>query len=205
MGIFGRIRQSAWTSRNQDRLPGDDFRDMVDLPGWEQQSIWGWDHAGSFFAQLWRNGNRGDEPDLWLSGISTHYSQASCIVVEIVDKLGADPAAVVTALGLADPKPRLRPDDQVMELLRPGVNKQGKTRLDQGAIHALGWAQGLVARTPVSNHPWPGPRPTADRVVAEHHLVTGRLHLSGGDRDFLAGVDAALWWYLRHSDDTWFL
>lgn len=77
---------------------------MVDLPGWEHRSIWGCE-LGTFYAQLWRNDNRGDTPDLWLSGVRTAYSRPSCLVVEIVEKIGADPAAVVAALGLAEPKP----------------------------------------------------------------------------------------------------
>lgn len=92
-----------------------------------------------------------------------------------------------------------------MPLLRTAVNQE-KTRLTQGVIHALGWTQGLTKTTPVNQFDWSRPRrPTIERIVAEHHLVTGCLHLPGGDRDFLAGVDAALWWQLRHSDDTWFV
>ncbi|MFG1644318.1 hypothetical protein ACGFMK_28870 [Amycolatopsis sp. NPDC049252] len=82
MGIF--TRKPAWTSRSYDRQPGEEFRDMVDLPGWEHQSIWGCE-VGAFYAQLWRNDNRGDTPDLWLSGVRTAYSRPSCLVVEIVE------------------------------------------------------------------------------------------------------------------------
>ncbi|MFI5610621.1 hypothetical protein [Amycolatopsis sp. NPDC051903] len=178
---------------------------MIDLPGWESQSIWGWDDpCGSFFAQLWRNGNREDTPDLWLSGVNTRYADTSCILVEIVQRTGEDPAAVTAALGLADRKPRLRPDAEAMALLHKAVPKE-KTPLARGAIHALGWAQGLVPTTPVSRNDWSGPRPTADQIHAEHQLATGRLHLPGGGDACLSGIDAALWWLLRHNDDTWFL
>ncbi|UOX86075.1 HEAT repeat domain-containing protein [Amycolatopsis sp. FBCC-B4732] len=192
-------------SRNHDCRAGQEFRDGIDLPGWEEQSVWGWDPpAGSFFAQLWRNGSTGDEPDIWISGVDTVFRWPSGIVLEIVERTPESPAKVVAALGLAAPQPRLRDDAEVIALLRSAVDRE-KTALRRGAIHALGWTQGFAKTTPVLRGEWRGPRPTAAEVEAEHHLVTGALHRPGGDRDFLSGVDASLWWLLTRGSDTWFL
>ncbi len=111
---------------------------------------------------------------------------------------------MVAALGQAAPEPRLRADAEVVALLRSAVDRE-KTALRRGAIHALGWAQGLAKTTPVLRSEWRGPRPTAAAVEAEHHLVTGALHRPGGDRDFLSGIDASLRWLLTRTSDTWFL
>ena len=42
---------------------------MLDLPGWDGLSIWGWDDGlGCFYAQLTRNGNSDDDgPDVWIT------------------------------------------------------------------------------------------------------------------------------------------
>jgi len=59
-------------TRNFGARPGYALHDAVDLPGWGDQSVWGWDEPmGTFHAQLWRNGSRGDRPDFWLSPVST--------------------------------------------------------------------------------------------------------------------------------------
>src|SRR5690349_2443743 len=61
-------------SRNHTARPGYQLQNAIDLPGWEDQSIWGWaDGVGSFYAQLWRNGSTSDAPEIWLSGASTPY------------------------------------------------------------------------------------------------------------------------------------
>ncbi|WP_290053328.1 hypothetical protein [Amycolatopsis solani] len=192
-------------SRNHECRPGQEFQDGIDLPGWEEQSVWGWDPpAESFFAQLWRNGSTGDAPDIWISGVDTVIRWPSGIVLEIVERTPEPPAAVVAALGLADPAPRLRDDAEVMTLLRAAADRE-KTSVRRGAIHALGWTQGFAKTTPVIRGEWHGSRPNAAEVEAEHHLATGALHRPGGDRDFLAGVDASLWWLLTRASDTWFL
>jgi hypothetical protein len=44
--------------------PSAPFTEALDLPGWEDYSIWGYDEPlGSYFAQLWHNSSGGpDEP-----------------------------------------------------------------------------------------------------------------------------------------------
>ncbi|MCP3804265.1 hypothetical protein NLX83_33845 [Allokutzneria sp. A3M-2-11 16] len=53
----------------------EDFRCPVELPGWEQMSIWGFDTGlMSFFAQLWRNSDSpADNPRHWLHGVDPVY------------------------------------------------------------------------------------------------------------------------------------
>lgn len=47
----------------------DAARFALDLAGWEDRSIWGYDPTvGSLFAQLTRNGNNDDNgPDIWIT------------------------------------------------------------------------------------------------------------------------------------------
>jgi hypothetical protein len=95
------------SSRNYDCRPGCEFWDGIDLPGWEEQSVWGYDTSmSSFFAKLWTNGSTSDAPKIWLSGFDTIYPWASGIVLGIVERLNEDPLAVVHGLGLADPNLR---------------------------------------------------------------------------------------------------
>jgi hypothetical protein len=44
-------------TRNFGATPGYDLHDSIDLPGWDDANIWGYDRGiGSFlWAQLWRN------------------------------------------------------------------------------------------------------------------------------------------------------
>ena len=45
------------------------FREALWLPGWSEQSTWGYDEQmDTYFAQLWRDGDRNDEPTVWISG-----------------------------------------------------------------------------------------------------------------------------------------
>jgi hypothetical protein len=60
------VRNSLF-SRNHDCQPGHDFQDGIDLPEWEEQSVWGYD-MGSFFAQLWANDSTTETPERPLHG-----------------------------------------------------------------------------------------------------------------------------------------
>ncbi len=45
------------------------FREALWLPGWSDQSIWGYDEQmDTFFAQLWRDDDANDDPTVWISG-----------------------------------------------------------------------------------------------------------------------------------------
>jgi hypothetical protein len=45
------------------------FREALRLPGWSDQSIWGYDEQmDTYFAQLWRDGDTNDDPTVWISG-----------------------------------------------------------------------------------------------------------------------------------------
>ena len=45
------------------------FREALWLPGWSDQSIWGYDEQmDTYFAQLWRDGDVNDDPTVWISG-----------------------------------------------------------------------------------------------------------------------------------------
>ena len=88
-------------------------REALDLPGWDERSIWGWDPGdASYFAQLWRN--RGDEdspdePDIWINGWETidaeHYQVTTThlLAMEISLATGCPLPEVCTALGADGP------------------------------------------------------------------------------------------------------
>ena len=106
--LYGMFELS--TSRNFDRPPRAEFRSTLELPGWQNQSAWGYDEPiGSYFAQLWRNTNRDEgQPDIWLSGIRSNYARPGSIALEIMKSTGHDPLTIVSAMGILDPAPRLR-------------------------------------------------------------------------------------------------
>jgi hypothetical protein len=87
-------------SRNHTARPGYQLHDAVDLPGWEHQSIWGWDEGtGSFYAQLWRNGSASDAPEIWLTGARTPYPWPASIALAIVEGTKTDALTVVHGQG----------------------------------------------------------------------------------------------------------
>ncbi|MCK2239728.1 MULTISPECIES: hypothetical protein [unclassified Crossiella] len=188
-------------SRNHTARPGYQLHDAVDLPGWEQQSIWGWDEgSSSFYAQLWRNDSTSDAPEIWLTGARKPYPWPGCIALEIVERTQADALAVVQAMGIAHPEPTLRTENEIMQ--RAGELNPLRDRGDfvKGQIHALAWTQGLAEFTSGTRTEWgKDRRPTPAQADAEHHMITGRVYLGGTEfdgQDFFNGADEALWWAL---------
>lgn len=183
-------------SRHCKVRPGDEVLDSVGLPGWEEQSVWGWDSGtGTFFAQLWHNDSVSEAPDIAIvAGPRTVYPWPSCVALAVVERVeGMDPLTVVRAMGLADPDPQLRADEEIAELIEQ-ARADGRTRCVEGQVHALTWTLGRADRSPGSRLTWCGGRPTAAQVDAEHHMATGGLYRAvGRDREALSGVDMALW------------
>lgn len=187
-------------SRNHTARPGHQLHDAVDLPGWEDQSIWGWDEGtGSFYAQLWRNDSTSDTPDIWLTAARTPYPWPSSIALSIVEQTGVDALTVVRAMGLAHPDPTLLADEAIMDRAGELARLNDQSRYIGGQVHALAWVQGLAEFTPGTRTEWGTRKPSAAQVDAEHHMVTGRVYRgedSVDGRDFFAGADEALWWAL---------
>lgn len=53
------------------------------LSGWSERSIWGYDApTGSYFAQLWPDGNDDDAPTVWF-GASGELGSPSRLVAEV--------------------------------------------------------------------------------------------------------------------------
>jgi len=183
-------------SRNHTVRPGERLHDAVHLSGWEHRSIWGWDEGtSSFFAQLWRNGNSSDEPDIWLTGARKPYPWPGCIALEIAENAEADALPVVRAMGIAHPEPTLRTPDEIFGRTRELYKIPNRNGYVGGQAHALAWTQGLAEFTPGTRTYWGDRKPTADRVDAEHHMVTGSVY-RGENRDFFSGADESLWWAL---------
>ncbi|GGJ75516.1 hypothetical protein GCM10010123_01870 [Pilimelia anulata] len=186
-------------SRNHTARPGHHLNDVVDLPGWDHQSIWGWDDGvGSFYAQLWRNNTNSDAPEIWLSGATNTYPWPGCIALEIATKARVDPLTVVRAMGIAHPQPRLLADRKLADRLKE-MGPTGDSPYVSGHSHALAWTLGHAATTPGGGAPSRG-KPTPEQADAEHHMVTGRVYLGGAQgRDYFGGADEALWWALGRS------
>jgi hypothetical protein len=190
------------TSRNHDRKPGYEFRDGLDLPGWEDQSIWGYDEGiGSFFAQLWRNGSRSDDPEVWLSGVTKNYPWPGCVALDIVEITKQDPVAVTRALAIAVAKPRLRSDVEIRDRVEHLSATSGDAYVD-GQRHALLWALGQADVCPGSRWGWTGGVPSAEQVDAERDLVTGRIYRRGENQSLCSGADEALMWALNRMDEV---
>jgi hypothetical protein len=98
-------------SCNHAARPGRQLHDVIDLPGREDQSIWGWDDGvGGFYVQLWRNGSSSDAPEIWLTGARKPYPWPGSIALEIVEHTHAQPLAVVQRWPLRTPRPRCVPN-----------------------------------------------------------------------------------------------
>jgi hypothetical protein len=189
---------AATASRHYGVLPGHDLDTSVELPGWENESRWGWDpENSSFYAQLWRNTSDDALPNIWLSAAwGKHYPMPGCIVLSIAERTSIDPAEIVAALGLAHPNPTCRPHEEVLARCREVVNLE-QDQYVTGQMSALGWVAGFMNSTAAGNLPWPeNTLPTPVQVDAEQHITTGLLHRELDRKDFFSGVDEALWWAL---------
>ena len=188
-------------SRNHTARPGYQLHDAIDLPGWEEQSIWGWDEGtGSFYAQLWRNGSSSDAPEIWLTGARTPYPWPASIALAIVERTKTDALTVVQAMGIAHPAPTLLPDDTITDKADEIIKLNDRSPYIGGQNHGLAWIQGLADFTTGTRTEWDrSRRPTPAQVDAEHHMVTGQLYRGGNavdGKDFFAGADEILWWAL---------
>lgn len=130
-------------SRNHNARPGYQLHDAIDLLGWEDQSIWGWDEGtSSFFAQLWRNGSSSEAPEIWLTGARKPYPWPGCIALDIVELIEADSLAVVQALGIADPEPALRSEDDIARHADQLTSLNDRSEYIGGQLAALTWTRG---------------------------------------------------------------
>ncbi len=186
------------TTRNFDARPGEHLHDSVDLDGWDERSIWGYDaRISSYYAQLWRNDSTGDAPDAWLSGAAPCYPWPGCMALAVVEATGHSPAAVVRALGLADPGPTLRSRGEIAQAIAP-LPPAGGDAYTAGQLAALTWAAVGGPRTPGSWLTMPAREPTAEQVLAEHYMITGWVYraLDSTARAWVSGADEALAWVL---------
>ena len=63
------------------------FKRDVDLPGWSEQSIWGYDEMlECFWAEFWRDDDRFDEPRIWISSchLILTVSALACVMSDLI-------------------------------------------------------------------------------------------------------------------------
>ena len=102
----------SWSRHHRGRA-GAELFDAISLTSYDQQTIWGYDTGtNGFFAQLWSNGTRTDNPELWLSA-PMPLLHPECLVPPIVEHTGHDPLPVMNALGIAHRAPKLRASDDL--------------------------------------------------------------------------------------------
>ena len=78
------------------------FHEALWLPGWSDQSIWGYDEQmNTFFAHLWRDSDTTDAPTVWISGRDPIESGMQ-LAVQIASATEADVGRVMQAM-LCDP------------------------------------------------------------------------------------------------------
>ena len=89
------------------------FRAAMYLPGWEEQSVWGWDaQLGTLFAQLWPNGDDSDAPPLTIPSSWTDTStpwppttRPERLAMCIAEATGCSVPAAVNAMAYQAPQP----------------------------------------------------------------------------------------------------
>lgn len=179
-------------SRHHRIAAGVDVVDAMWIDGYEQQSVWGYDTAtGSFFAQLWPNGHRSDEPELWLTPPTGHYPQPQMLVPYLVEHTGLDPLPIVRGMGLASPNPRVS-DNGELDAYLDELWKRPPSALTNGEIEAATWMRKRDRHSPSSKSRTFG---QADdewhhEVDAEAVHATGITYLTRSDR--AVGIETAL-------------
>ncbi len=72
------------------------------LAGWSQLSVYGWDPSDTtWWAQLWRDGSRSDEPEMWLGYLPPAVRTLAALARLLVAVTGAGEHEVADALGEA--------------------------------------------------------------------------------------------------------
>jgi hypothetical protein len=83
----------------------------LDLDGWGDLSVWGWDsQAGTLFAQLWRDRDGDDEedyderPEIWITPPAWHATDQPAILARrIAEATGSPLIAVLAAMARSVP------------------------------------------------------------------------------------------------------
>jgi hypothetical protein len=131
-----------------------------------------------------------------INGFERRLPWPQTLAVHIRYHTKTDPATVITALGIADPDPHLRP----LPALRQGLaHHRNDSPFHDGYRYALHWLLGEVDETPgsrVKAHPFTG---DPHQAAAESAFASGRCYMTV-ERDWYGGADTALAWALTRTD-----
>lgn len=77
-------------------------REPLNLEGWEDLSVWGWDdEIGSYYAQLYTNDADDEEPPkIWLTPPPTHYRTKEELASAIAAATNKPIATIEEAMGI---------------------------------------------------------------------------------------------------------
>lgn len=76
----------------------------LNLRGWAERSIWGWDRQmDCLFAQLWRdNAGEDDGPEIWISPPGRVTTEPDVLAQWIAEATGKPLNSVLSAMGLSN-------------------------------------------------------------------------------------------------------
>ncbi len=159
-------RQQSATDTHCTHRPGQEFRAALELPGWDHESLWGWE-LGAYLLQLVPNYAAEDGPDLSIvdSPATGH------VALRIFEFTGADPLSICRALRILPASPVASPSDVARQRMR------NAPELSEEELTVLSWCVGEGRRCPASELAWtPGVAPTFEIVAAEQVIATGMMY-----------------------------
>ena len=197
--IAGPMTGPEWRRRNQRREKGEPFTDVVDIPGWEIHSRWGWDERYRYWATLCRNDDSpADRGQAVAVGAGPGGGQIipwrDSLLYEVLTSTNADPVTVLNGLGLNRPESELPTAFSLRQ--RHAQDAASADPYFQGSTFAVNWLLGEQDKTPGTHQQWRyGRRPWADVVGVEHYVCQARAR-SGAHREAFSGARDTLAWAL---------
>ncbi|WP_106398907.1 hypothetical protein [Actinocorallia populi] len=190
------------------------FREGLWLDGWDQQSVWGYDEGMvSYFAQLWRNGDNGDAPTIWISGMNPRYEYPERLLGAIVAATRAPALEVFRAMQRPDAAPAgnsparslpRHPIPTKAELQRQYASASSSDDPYPGGVaDALAWLLGIGQSTagPVTGQHASIP-PTEEEIDAERWAASAAVHQrSDHPQSWFVGVEGTLMWARGQMDE----
>lgn len=186
----------------------EDFRRPLWLKGWEGQSIWGFDEGvGSYFAQLWRDEDFGDNPTVWISGVEPRFTMVEQLFTVVVAATRAPFLSVYQAMQFPELNPATKASPpQPAEIRDRQLEAASDGQTDaypRGAADALAWALWDLPIGPVTGQ-FVSVTPTAEQIEAERWAATAAVYQRDDQpQGYFAGAETALMWVRGQADSPY--